>query len=316
MNRARVRALLDAARQQHEAAVRLAEETGSLADRVSADSLATHVSDLEQQLVALEERPALELLDLRLAAEPTRAGAIGLEVLARLASEFRQLIGHAAWRARYGGPERQRIPRRLFSELDLRLAGVLPGSTRLILFASANRDLFDDGLVKTTLDRVFQVLETGGEGDRFLETVTDLGPLSTKRLRALLHLLESESPSLDLEWRFAGEVVRQWQATPAVLRNMTTALDATSSRTLDSVILEGLVELLSKRERLYLSTADGRIRVLFPLSLLPSVAQLHLDQYVRLRCTVTETENPLTNESRSFYELAEILTSPAEGPHA
>ena len=83
-------------------------------------------------------------------------------------------------------------------ELDLRLAAVLPGSSRLVITSAAHRDLLDDGIAKSSLDRVFRVLESGGQGQEFLEAITDLGPSSARRLRDLLHLIVSSAAELDL----------------------------------------------------------------------------------------------------------------------
>ena len=68
-------------------------------------------------------------------------------------------------------------------------------------------------------------------------------------------------------------------------------------------------ELLSKRERIHLLADGGKIlRILFPKRLLPRVAELHLDQRVHLRCSVTETVNPFTGETSTFYELVEVVS--------
>ena len=87
--------------------------------------------------------------------------------------------------------KRKRIPKDLYSDLDLRLAGLLPGSSRFIISAAANRDLFDDGLSKGAIERMFMVLSSMGQGTDFLSAVNILGPSSAKSLRELLKIISS-----------------------------------------------------------------------------------------------------------------------------
>jgi len=279
----------------------------TFANRLAAESMQSHVDDLRQQVSLLETRPVIELVELRLKAQRFADGSIPLRLLAKLSEDFRQMLGYAALRLTSGGMDRKRVPEQLYDELDIRLSAVLPGSSRLVLTTSSNRDLLDDGLAKGALERFFRVLETGGTGTEFLEAVTDLGPGSAKRLRDLLHQVQNSNAQLDLSWRYSGETVKRWQGDDNALTAVTHALDVTEINARQEVVLAGSVELLSKRERIHLRTDEGRsVRILFPVRLLPRVAELHLDQHVRLRCSVTETLNPYTGETATFYELLQV----------
>lgn len=279
----------------------------TFANRLALESMQSHVDDLRQQLSLLDNRPVIELVELRLKAQKFADGSIPLRLLAKLVEDFRQMLGYAAMRLTRGGADRKRVPEEVYDELDLRLSAVLPGSSRLVLTTSSNRDLLGDGLAKGAIERFFRVLQTGGAGPEFLEAITDLGPSSAKRLRDLLHQVQSSNAQLDLSWRYSGETVKQWRGDDDAINAVTHALDVTEINAREEVTFAGIVELLSKRERIHLRTEEGRaIRVLFPVRLLPRVAELHLDQHVRLRCSVTETLNPYTGETATFYELLQV----------
>lgn len=305
----RIRELLKEAQAQR-AEVDSRVATGkSFAYSLASQSIASHIDDLSQQLALLEDRPILELLEFRLKTNRFQDGSVPLRLVAKVADEIRQMLGYAALRLSRGGLDRKRVPDELYDELDLRLAAVLPGSSRLVITTAAHRDLFDDGLAKNSLDRVFRVLESGGEGAEFLEAVTDLGPSSARRMRHFLHLVRGTGAELELSWRYSGQTVRRWDGTDITLLAVTHALDVTELNSREEVVLEGIVELLSKRERIHLLTENQRtIRILFPKRLLPRVSELHLDQHVRLRCSVTETNNPFTGESSTFYELLDVVS--------
>lgn len=305
----RLRKLLQTATAQKVDLDRRAITDGGFAYALASRSMSAHIDELSQQLALLDDRPVIELVELRLKARQFSDGSAPLRLIAKAAEDFRQMVGYAALRLTRGGLGKKRVPNDLYNELDLRLAALLPGSSRLVITTSSNRDLLDDGIAKGALDRCFRVLESNGQGQEFLESVTDLGPQSSRRLRELIDLIQSESAELELSWRYGGTVVRQWEGTRDTLAKVSYALAVTEVNSKNEVVLQGVVELLSKRERIHLRAASGEtIRILFPKRLLPSVAELHLDQRVQLRCAVTETENPITGESSTFHELLEIVS--------
>jgi hypothetical protein len=154
---------------------------------------------------------------------------------------------------------------------------------------------------------MFMVLSSMGKGDDFLSAVNILGPSSAKSLRELLKLIRLNSAEAEFTWKYAGDEIKKWDGNAAAIDSVTSALEVTEIIEQEKIILEGKIKLLSERERIELSVAGDRlIRILYPKSMLPLVSELHLGQEVILSCQVTETENPLTNESSIFYELLEI----------
>lgn len=304
----RLRELLQSATSQKANLDRRASSDGGFAYALASRSMSSHIDELSQQLALLDDRPIIELVELRLKAQQFRDGSAPLRLVAKAAEDFRQMVGYAALRLTRGGIGKKRVPNDLYNELDMRLAALLPGSSRMVITTSANRDLLDDGIAKGALDRFFRVLESNGQGEEFLESVTDLGPQSSRRVRDLIDLVQRESAELEISWRYGGSEVRHWDGTKETLAKVAYALAVTEVNSKNEVILQGVVELLSKRERIHLRADSGEtVRILFPKRLLPSVAELHLDQRVRLRCAVTETENPFTGESSTFHELLEIV---------
>lgn len=281
---------------------------GGFAYKLAAQSMASHIDDLTQQLIALEDRPIIEQLEFRLKAHDLQDGSIPLRLISRAAEEIRQMLGYAALRLSQGGISRKRVPDELYEELDLRLAAILPGSSRLLITTASHRDLFNDGLSKQTIERIFSVLDSGGAGSAFLESVTDLGPSSAKRLRDLLGLAKNSSAEMDIIWRYSGEIVHKWTGSSESIAAVNHALNVTEINARNEVTLEGTIELLSKKERIHLKTEAGNIvRILFPKRLLSEVSAMHLDQQTCLRCSITETLNPYTGETSTFYELLSVV---------
>lgn len=282
-------------------------DSGSFSHNLQALSLQSHIDDLETFESLEKIGQTYELVDFRMMADTFRSGSVPLNIVAKSADELRKMLGYAALRFIHGGISRKRVPADLYEDLDLRLAGILPGSSRLLVAIAAHRDLFDDGVAKHAIERIFGVLESNGRGGNFLEAVTDLGPSSARSLREFLKIIRAQSGALEVSWTFSGQNIHRWTADQKTVADIASALEVTTLKEQNSQIFTGVIELLSKRERIHLRANTGEIlRILFPKRLLADVSELHLDQEVRLLCQVTETENPLTNETAHHYELLEI----------
>ena len=106
-------------------------KNGNLAYELSANSITDHIDELNQISAIDDDRPIYELIDFRLKAATLNTGSVPLSLIAKAADDIRTMIGYAALRLIQGGIDRKRVPKDLYEELDLRLAGILPGSSRL-----------------------------------------------------------------------------------------------------------------------------------------------------------------------------------------
>ena len=286
---------------------KLANDEGGFAYKLASLSMASHIDDLAQQSAIEASSLAFEHVEMRLIASRFSDGSAPLGLVAKISDSFRQMVGYAALRLVHG-IEKKRIPRRLYQDLDLRMLGLLPGSSRFVVSANSNRGLFGDGIAKGSLERIFRLLLSNGDGEEFMESVADLGPKSSIWLRTLLDSIVSETADVEISWRFGGKLVYSWHADLRLLGRITAALAATEVQESEEMIISGTIELLSKRERIQLLSSEGaRFKVLYPKYLLPAVSELHLDQNVSLRCAVSEVSNPLTEESSTSYELLAIV---------
>lgn len=302
----RVKNSTDQASELYKLAISKAE-TGDFSYRLAARALESHIDELSQIELTSKTNPAFEMLDFRIKAPQLKTGSAPLDLVSRLTDEVRKTLGYAALRLMQGGINRKRVPGHLYAELDLRLEGLLPGSSRFIVSAASKRDLLDDGLSKDAINRVFSVLFSSGVGHDFLRSVTELGPAGAKSLRELLKIIKGYDAEAEFTWKYSGREVARWVGSKQAIDSVTSALEVTEIIDQERVLLNGKIELLSKRERLDLRLVEGRlVKILYPKSALPMVSALHLEQEVSLYCQVTETENPLTNESSTFYELLEI----------
>jgi hypothetical protein len=304
----RLNKLLEDAKSHQKELELQAQTLGSFAHKIAAQSISHHIDEINQQITLTENKPTIEQIEFRVISDSLNNGSVPLNFISKAADEIRQMIGYAALQLIEGNNGAKRVSENLYNQLDLRLAAVLRGSSRLVITTASQRNLFDESLSKNALERIFDVLESRGQGEDFLQAVATLGARSSRHLRYFLTLIKTNSAQLQLFWRYSGETVREWNGNEQQVWDVIDALDKNESVSTEEVIITGVVELLSKRERIYLITSKGeKIRILFPKRLLEQVSTMHLDQYVALRCSVTETENPLTKESFIYYELMQVM---------
>lgn len=303
----KINKLLETAKALSEAARKLAD-SGSFSHRLAAESFESHMADLQQIQNTESTLTYFELIDFRLKSSALSSGTVPLNLIAKASESIRKMLGYSALRLMQGGINRSRVPQDLYGSLNLRLAGLLPGSSRIIVSANADRDMYGYGLASQALQRIFAVLESKGTGDNFLEAVTVLGPSGAKHLRDLLRLISEQSAEAEFTWKYAGEKAGYWNGTKDAIDSVVSALDVTEISEQQTETLFGKIEVLSKRERIELRTPENRVvRILYPNRLLSVVATLHLEQEVSLKVQVSETLNPLTSESSVFYELVEVF---------
>lgn len=282
----------------------------SFAHALALKSLDSHLDELKALDVDYSPSPAIEVLDFSVESPGLEPGAIPLGMLGMAASEIRRMIGYAALRLSEGGLKRSRVPAHLYSELNLRLVGLYQGSSRMVVAADSSRDLFDESIAKNAIARIFGVLTSNGEGEAFLEAVSELGVASARQLRNFLHLLKDTDSEIAITWKYQGEVIDRWDGSYKAIASVVTALDLAELVEKQDVDISGVVELLSKRQRIDLRLPSGSIlRIVYPKSLLGVVSKLRLDQNVKLQCHVVETSNPNTGESSILYELYNVVES-------
>jgi hypothetical protein len=304
----RLKTTLENAQSQRRKLTDLGGEQNSFAHRLAAQSITSHIEEIEQQIALLDTKPVMEQIEFRLISEDLNNGSIPLGFLSKTTNEIRQMIGFAALQILEGERATKRVSDFIYSMLDLRLVTVLKGSTRLLITAASDRDLFNESLSKNILERIFDVLETGGQGEQFMLSVVSLGTEGSRHLRSLLQIVKGNAAQLELSWRYSGDIVRKWNGNDQVLSEIVIALENTIPILQQEFSVSGVIDLLSKNERIHLISNEGtKIRILYPKKLLDQVATLHLDQYVTFRCLVTEMQNPSTKENSLSYELLEVI---------
>ena len=306
----RLRSQIDAARIELSASRDLDGGPRELADELAANSLRFHIDQLETELKRALERRSVEVLDLHLDGEGLRDGSIPLKLLAQVGERVANAI-QAGVQRRKTGKRVLRLSPRTADLLDLRLAGITSGSTRLQVTGATAPDLFGESDLEQVLESTFHLLSEYRGGD-LVENVSSLGVRAAREIRRLADLLAERAASLEFVWFTPTDQERKWSASTADLKELSAALGQYEEREPEELEVSGSVVTLSARGRFELDVGGRILGGTFPSDLQKGIRQLRIGQGVKATIRRTTVVNTVTARERVENVLTSIAASGQE----
>ena len=225
-------------------------------------------NDIKRQLEMAIADEAGELVDLRFIG-PKADGSLPLDVFLKIADPLSKAWKAAAFRLRHGISE-GRIGMEISDSLNLKLAGIGPGSTHIYLTGSTAEDTTGESLLRTTLQQTFRLL--GSRNDEFYDAVDAIGGRAALSFRDAMKAISSAGLSAEFSWRDDGHL-HTWRGTTDELTRIKTLLDAASESDSYEETITGMVSGLFENGRLVLRTDNGKVKIRFALDQTPAVQQ-------------------------------------------
>jgi hypothetical protein len=200
-----------------------------------------------------------------------------------------------------------RIPVEVFEVLDLRLAALAPGSTKVILTGSCNPDMFGFSYFEDTLDRVFRILDAETP-ERVVEAVSRVGHQSGRKVGELMRVISNEKLETEISWRTPSGLHREWDAnreklvsTAETLRKLTTAQP-------EQFHFRGVVSMLNRNGKMGIAVENRGKDVIaeFPSLLLPNVQRFRLNDPISGIMEKNTIVNSVTGYEKSNYSVLEF----------
>lgn len=298
---------LNRAREQLQRAETATEITG-LSQQLTLASLRAHVGDLQQQLRAEKELRKHEVIELLFEGRRAIAGMMPVYVFSRAVSAFADAV-HASAQKLKTGARVKRLSPAIVSELNLQLADVLPGSSRLLFRGNLNPDLFGASLLEDALDQTFSIL-TYEDEDALGAAVASAGIRSARGLREMLGVAYSAGMALCVDWeRPDGERFR-WEGSNNRVGHIASMLGTFSAREPERLELFAHVVALSLRGRFELATVDRIIAGEVPRGAIEQIRAVHVGDRVRASVERIVVVNTVTGTEKSDYRLLSIQALP------
>jgi len=300
-----------AERERHlaEGMARLEAAPGSFALGLLVRNIQDHVAELRHQLHLAQSERNKELFELRLSGVQLECGPIPLPLLARIAGPLNSLITGAAYRNRYHHDATHGFPDEWIDALDLRLAAVTPGSSRLMLTGNVTPDLAGDSALQDGLSAVFDLLTAPAE--KAVERIHDIGITAGRSLVDLLGVLERDRLTCVLSWTTPANEARTWGAglqEITLLRQLLVSIGE-PTETIESLF--GVVTLLAATGRIEVlpDRESACVKIRFDKRAPELVRGLTLGTYAEFVVVCTRYQDPIKNTEIRRYRLHEVKTT-------
>ena len=235
--------------------------------------------EVTHQLMLDEAEEAGELVDLRLLG-PKANGSVSLDWFIRAMDPLSRAWKLAAHHLRYGHDPSRAVGADVISALNLKLAGIGHGSTRIFVTGNAMPDLTGESLLQATLVQVFRLLNA--RQDRFYDAVDAVGGRSAHQLGEFMKELDAAGLAAQFTWH-SPRGREFWEGRPDEIVRIRALLDTVREPERYPETITGKVAGITDTGRLELRTEDGKVPIRFPLELTEQVQRLTITSMARIR---------------------------------
>jgi hypothetical protein len=247
--------------------------------KLAAENQRQAAQDAARDLALAESDESSELIDLRFIG-PRATGSIPLEWFVKAVDPLATAWKLAAHRLRHGFQASRGVGSDIAQTLNLKLAGLAYGSTRILVTGNALPDLTGESLLQATLVQTFRLLQSKHED--FYDAVDAIGGRAAHKISGFLKALDDGGYATELSWRSPGGL-RRWEGGSDEIARIRVLLDTIREPERYEETIIGRVAGITDTGRLELRTEDGKVAIRFPLKLTDQVRGLSITVLARVR---------------------------------
>lgn len=262
---------------------------------------AAHEAERNAQLSEVEE--AGELIDLRFMG-PRATGSIPLDWFVRAVEPLSKAWKLAAYRLRHGNDAARSVGSDIAGALNLKLAGLAYGSTRIFVTGNALPDLTGESLLQATLTQTFQLLNS--KNDDFYEAVDAVGGKAAHQLSEFMKALDDGGYAAEFKW-MSPRGMKQWEGRPDEITRIRVLLDTIREPERYEETITGRVAGITDTGRLELRTDEGKVSIRFPLKLTEQVQRLTITSPANIRVNTARYWDGVQKRDIYKRQLLEVV---------
>ncbi|MHA2231081.1 MAG: hypothetical protein ACXAB4_01130 [Candidatus Hodarchaeales archaeon] len=286
----------------------LSEDPDNVAIQLSLKTIEKHVVELQDQLRQEKAVREKEVIELRLKGFLAENGTIPLSILANIAKFAADALYATSQRLRKGVDPRRKISKEIINTLDLRLAGISTGSTRLFLTGRTSPDLFGYSLLENTLENTFGLL-SADTPDRLTESASDMGIRGAQNINRLLRTLSTSGLEVEISWNSPADKQYVWSGTKEKMLSITNTLESIESLKPEHIEFMGELIMLSMKGQFEIKDKSGlTYKGTFPSQLLQKMKEFRLGEIVQGVIEGKTTVNMATGYEKTHFSLLSIKT--------
>lgn len=244
-----------------------------------------------------------ELIDMRFSG-PRANGSLPLDAFLNIVEPLNKAWKAAAFRLRHGVVE-GRIGHDIGDILNLKLAGIAQGSTHILLTGNGNADLAGESLFRETLTQTFRLLSA--DNDDFYDAVDAMGGRAAHHIGEALKAIGTAGLSAQFTWQNRGGL-NVWNGTTGEVSRIRTLLASVSQPLSYEETISGTVAGIFDSGRLDVRTKAGKVRIRFPLDMIPLVQKLQIAAEADIQVRTTRFSDPITKRDIVTYQMLPAST--------
>lgn len=274
----------------------------SFADRLMFNNMDSYLSDLKAEQRAEDARhPLLDFMELRLKGTVVDLGTIPLEMLGIISSNFAALVQRATHKLS-SGKDSFKVPHSVKSSLNMRLAELSPGSTKLGLTFSTGQCELVETVSSKAVKEIIELLDAN-DALTVMNQIAEIGYNSAQSLKKIVEECDKNHINFDLSWVGPfSEGRRTVAVTTPKIKILNDRLAATTISQPSIETISGVLASLSKYGKMELEIDGDKVKASFPIDILDEIQKKHkVGQQVSLTVEVTDIHNENLGLHRKNY---------------
>lgn len=285
-----------------------ANKDRSFADRLLYRSMDSHLSDLRAEKLKQDSRhPLIDFLELRLKGSEVDLGSIPLEILGTLTTNLAALIQRATNKMA-SGKDSPKVPHDVRSSLNLRLADLSPGSTKLgVTFSTGIAELVET-VPSKAVKGIFDLLLSENDNN-FMNHVAEIGYNSTVSLKRIIEECDKNNLTFDANWTGPfSDGTKTATIDSSKIKYLVSRLSSTISSSPVTEMVTGELVVLSKYGKLELDVSGEHVKASYPIELLDLIqSKYKIGQVISLLIETTEIHNDRIGLYRKNHLVKSVL---------
>ena len=283
----------------------LSKDPNNISHQLSIGSLRAQISGLEKQLVYEKAKRDKEVIEIRLKGRAAD-GTIPLEVLGKLADGLSGTVLNASYFIQFGQKVKKIKVKEVHDIVNLRLAGISTGSTRLFITANTAPDLFGRSLAEESLKHSFNLLQSES-ADELTESASKIGKESVRKLYKFITAISNADMEVDLNWSSPASENYNWDGNKQSLLRVAQSLTNIQMSDPETIEFSGELIAISLRGTFEIKLDDKRnIRGEFPNNLLEEIKTLTIGSNYAGKMEKQTIVNMATESEKIYYTLISI----------
>lgn len=271
----------------------------------SFNSFKEHLNNLRKQLRDLQLRREKEILEVRFIGDKARNGSLPLMLHATLSKGLAESLITLSTKVRTPKKHADFVNQ---SDLDLRLANIVSGSTKFIISLEIQPDLFGWSLSQNTLSHWFSFFQSLDNPEINQEIFSIMGNKGIASIKSMLSALKSNNLDFEINWDSHQNQKHYWMGNTNKIDKALNFLNELVIQEPVECEISGIIQNLDRSGKITLVNEDKKIyRIRLEKSVLSEIEKLRINQFVTLKVIKNISTHPTFDKVIESYDFINII---------